>query len=66
MTFLSLKGFRPIQMVSMTFFVIKKPVNLRAALEIYNRWGGLVYKTEDYKNDWNGGVIAQTNVPAGT
>ena len=60
------EGFSPNSDGINDFFVIKKPVNLRAALEIYNRWGGLVYKTEDYKNDWNGGVIAQTNVPAGT
>ncbi|MEM6516752.1 MAG: gliding motility-associated C-terminal domain-containing protein, partial [Bacteroidota bacterium] len=23
-------------------------------LEVYNRWGNLVYKTNGYKNDWNG------------
>jgi gliding motility-associated-like protein len=23
-------------------------------VEIYNRWGNLVFKSEDYKNDWNG------------
>jgi gliding motility-associated-like protein len=23
-------------------------------LEIYNRWGSLVFKTDDYQNDWNG------------
>lgn len=61
------EGFSPNSDGINDFFVIKKPINLRASLEIYNRWGGLVYKTEEYKNDWNGGgVIAQTNVPAGT
>jgi gliding motility-associated-like protein len=60
------EGFSPNSDGINDFFVIKKPINLRVSLEIYNRWGGLVYKTEDYKNDWNGGVIAQTNVPAGT
>ena len=24
------------------------------SLEIFNRWGGIVYKTSDYKNDWSG------------
>jgi len=60
------EGFSPNSDGINDFFIIKKPVSLRASLEIYNRWGGLVYKTEDYKNDWNGGVIAETNVPAGT
>ncbi len=60
------EGFSPNSDGINDFFVIRKPANLRVSLEIYNRWGGLVYKTEDYKNDWNGGIIAQTNVPAGT
>jgi gliding motility-associated-like protein len=60
------EGFSPNSDGINDFFAIKKPINLRVSLEIYNRWGGLVYKTEDYKNDWNGGVVAQTNVPAGT
>jgi len=60
------EGFSPNSDGVNDFFVVKKPSNLRASLEVYNRWGGLVYKTEDYKNDWNGGVAAQNNVPAGT
>lgn len=60
------EGFSPNSDGINDFFIIKKPSNLRTSLEIYNRWGGLVYKAEDYKNDWNGGIIAQTNVPAGT
>jgi gliding motility-associated-like protein len=23
-------------------------------IRIFNRWGNLIYKSEDYKNDWNG------------
>ena len=30
-------------------------------LTIFNRWGRIVYKSEDYKNDWDGG-----NLPDGT
>ncbi|WP_299160611.1 gliding motility-associated C-terminal domain-containing protein [uncultured Tenacibaculum sp.] len=26
----------------------------KSLLEVYNRWGNLVYKTTNYKNDWNG------------
>ncbi len=27
---------------------------IQAYLIIYNRWGGIVYENEDYKNDWDG------------
>lgn len=30
-------------------------------LVIYNRWGNLIYQSDDYKNNWDGG-----NFPAGT
>jgi len=34
-------------------FVIRKlPPN--SAVTIYNRWGGLVFQSANYKNDWNG------------
>ncbi|MFN8417383.1 MAG: S8 family serine peptidase [Cytophagaceae bacterium] len=26
----------------------------QSEVEIYNRWGDLIYKTNDYKNEWNG------------
>jgi len=25
-----------------------------SSLKIYNKWGGIVYETDDYKNDWKG------------
>ena len=28
------------------------------ALTIFNRWGGIVFKTDDYRNDWNGGGVS--------
>jgi gliding motility-associated-like protein len=28
------------------------------ALTIFNRWGGIVFKTEDYRNDWNGSGVS--------
>lgn len=30
---------------------------LRTKLTIFNRWGRIVYKSEDYKNDWDGGDL---------
>ncbi|TAG49160.1 MAG: gliding motility-associated C-terminal domain-containing protein [Runella slithyformis] len=48
--------------------VIQKAPALRVSIEIYNRWGGLVYRSDDYKNDWNGTVANKTNssIPVGT
>lgn len=34
---------------------------LKTKLTVFNRWGRIVYKSEDYKNDWDGG-----NLPDGT
>lgn len=30
---------------------------LRTELTIFNRWGRIVYKSDDYKNDWDGGNL---------
>jgi gliding motility-associated-like protein len=30
----------------------------KVALSIYNRWGGLVYQTNDYQYDWSGEGLA--------
>lgn len=38
-------------------FVIEGISNKGWTLEIYNRWGSLVYNTDNYKNDWNGGGL---------
>jgi gliding motility-associated-like protein len=39
-------------------------------LEVYNRWGNLVYKNHNYQNDWRGnamyGIVIGTEVPDGT
>ena len=37
-------------------FVIRNTGGQRVTLEIYNRWMTLVYKNNDYKNDWDGTV----------
>lgn len=28
-------------------------------LKVYNRWGRIVYENENYKNDWDGGEVAE-------
>ncbi len=56
------------------FFVIPGIENQgNTYLEIYNRWGAIVYKSKDYKNDWygiaddNGMVVdRKKGVPDGT
>lgn len=55
-------------------FVIQRvPAGLTIQLEIYNRWGHVVYRNSDYKNDWDGtanqGIGAggsNQNLPDGT
>ncbi|MFN8346493.1 MAG: SdrD B-like domain-containing protein [Spirosomataceae bacterium] len=52
-------------------FVIRHPSGTKIVLEIYNRWMNLVYRNNDYQNDWEGGAnvgVATNNqgVPAGT
>ncbi|WP_211221716.1 gliding motility-associated C-terminal domain-containing protein [Spirosoma panaciterrae] len=55
-------------------FVIRGLNGLTVSLQVYNRWGNLVYQNEDYQNDWDGkpntGIVlssADSNgVPDGT
>jgi gliding motility-associated-like protein len=35
-------------------FVIIRPFDVTIDFEVYNRWGNTVYKSNDYKNDWDG------------
>ena len=49
------EGFSPNGDGINDLFVIQRvPVGVRVRMEVYNRWGNLVYRNEDYKNDWNG------------
>ena len=51
-------------------FVIEGVSDKKVSLKIFNRWGNLVYKNADYKNDWNGigneGLHQGENLPDGT
>ncbi len=40
------------------------PINdyyIRTKITIFNRWGRIVYKSDDYKNDWDGGNLPDGN-----
>ncbi len=64
------EGFSPNNDGINDYFVIEnsegKPINL----EIYNRWGNIVYKSADYQNDWAGkcteGLCLGEDLPVGT
>ncbi len=53
-------------------FVIQQvPAGVRVDLEVFNRWGSVVYRSQDYRNDWDGRPnqgVGSTNagVPEGT
>ncbi|HEY0668264.1 MAG TPA: gliding motility-associated C-terminal domain-containing protein, partial [Sphingobacteriaceae bacterium] len=51
-------------------FVIENLDGERISLEIYNRWGNMIYKDSDYKNTWNGicnqGIYTGKDIPDGT
>ncbi len=51
-------------------YVIRHPAGTILHLQIFNRWGQLVYGSEDYQNDWDGksnrGAAFGANLPDGT
>ncbi|MPR32821.1 Ig-like domain-containing protein [Salmonirosea aquatica] len=48
------EGFSPNGDGINDYFVIRNTGGKKVILEIYNRWMTLVYKNNDYKNDWDG------------
>ncbi|WP_461137356.1 Ig-like domain-containing protein [Spirosoma terrae] len=48
------EGFSPNGDGINDLFVIRGLAGVTVSLEIYNRWGHMVYKNDDYQNDWNG------------
>lgn len=68
------EGFSPNGDGVNDLFVIQRvPEGVLVELEIYNRWGQLVYQQKDYKNDWNGtanqssrSANARQDLPDGT
>lgn len=51
-------------------FVIENTGFKRISLEVFNRWGNRVYRSADYKNDWDGrsteGIRVSSDLPEGT
>nr|WP_255408060.1 gliding motility-associated C-terminal domain-containing protein [Chitinophaga sp. MD30] len=51
-------------------FIIANAGNDKIQLEVYNRWGNLVYKNVNYRNEWDGkcntGIHIKEDIPDGT
>ena len=48
------QGFSPNGDGINDLFVIRGANGQTVSLEVYNRWGHMVYKNDDYQNDWDG------------
>ncbi len=63
-------GFSPNGDGTNDTFVIENIGFKRLSLEVFNRWGNRVYRSNDYKNDWDGrcteGVSIGQDLPEGT
>ncbi len=61
------EGFSPNSDGVNDFFQLQQlPYGSVVDLEVYNRWGGLVYQSDNYLNDWNGTNIDGNDLPAGS
>lgn len=61
------EGFSPNGDGVNEFFELQQlPYAAIVRLEVYNRWGALVYDSKDYKNDWKGTNIDGNDLPAGS
>jgi uncharacterized repeat protein (TIGR01451 family)/gliding motility-associated-like protein len=67
------EGFSPNGDGINDLFVIRGATGLTVSLEVFNRWGHMIYKNEDYQNDWDGksntGIVVggdANGVPSGT
>ncbi|WP_461042214.1 gliding motility-associated C-terminal domain-containing protein, partial [Spirosoma harenae] len=48
------QGFSPNGDGINDLFVIRGTGGLTVSLKVFNRWGNMVYKNDDYRNDWDG------------
>ena len=58
------EGFSPNSDGIHDFFEISNPEGKRIRIEVYNRWGNLVYQSDDYLNNWDG-TASQGTILAG-
>ena len=50
-------------------FVIVRPYQTTISLEVFNRWGNVIYRNGNYNNDWDGRAMSQYgggDLPPGT
>jgi gliding motility-associated-like protein len=63
-------GFSPNNDGINDFFFLENTKGKQISLEVYNRWGNLIYRSKSYENDWAGktteGIHIGDDVPAGT
>jgi gliding motility-associated-like protein len=62
-------GFSPNDDQFNDHFEIVHPSTEKLKIEVFNRWGNSVYKSDDYQNDWDGkgtGNFLGKNLPEGT
>ncbi len=63
-------GFSPNNDGINDYFVVGNTNGKKINLDIFNRWGNLIYRSKGYQNDWNGktteGIHVGEEVPAGT
>ncbi len=65
------EGFSPNGDGKNDFFVIPEIVRYNASLQVWNRWGDIVYESDAYKNTWDGTCqgqlcIGDKKLPDGT
>jgi gliding motility-associated-like protein len=53
-TFSIPEGFSPNHDGVNDRFIIIKPSNVTISIEVFNRWGSVVYSSSNYNNDWDG------------
>jgi len=58
-------GFSPNGDMINDAFVIPELSQYRGQLVIWNRWGDIVFESEDYQNDWNGTCAGPFCFPSG-
>lgn len=52
-------GFSPNRDGINDYFVVIRPFRAVVSLEVFNRWGNIVYKNSNYNNDWDGRAMSQ-------